>query len=965
MNEISPWRIRRVGRAGDMQAEYSHVSEADEVSLSTYWNILVKNRRTILAIFFVVFAAGTYFALSATTLYTAAATIKIEAQSPRVTGGLGEFQPVEQAGKEEYDYYSTQFSLLRSRPLAARVITELNLGSNKTFTQAEIVSPNPLSHIQSLMSRILGFFSSSLEPLFRQRGKSDDAQALNPLGNWGNTGLELTVDQRFVDKYLSFITISPIKTTRLARIEFATPNAILSQALANAHIQVFLRMSLESRFGLTKEAREFLEQKKDELRQKLEKSEAELNKFRRGNNVLSVDKGENIVVDRLVDLNKQLTVARTQRIDAESLTRTVENKNYQDLADLMRQPLVQQLNSNIATLEAEKARVGTIFKPDHPRILELNQQIAAARQAFNNEIAKVVSGIRSNYAAALAKERALEIEVAKQQQDALNLRELGVKYTVLQEDVNANRSLYESVLKRLSETNVSNVAISNMEIAERAVRPLSPSGPNAPLYILASMLSGLFFGIGFAFLREFISSKVGTPEDVLRATGLATLGVVPDAKFLDEPTSNIRARFAKLNLARQSLFSDKATIGKELIVNQSPLSIISESYRTIRTSLLLTQAEKPPQVILLTSPSPQEGKTTTALNIGIALAQDGRSVLLIDGDMRKGLCHARLGLRNHQGLSNVLTGTLSLQEGLRSTKIEGLSLLSCGLVPPNPSELLGSRKMTEVVQELRQRFEFILIDSPPIIGITDAAILSVLVDGVLLVFNAATTSTIYAQKAVERLDMIRARLLGVVLNSVNLDDPHYAYYRSYRTYYNNFNDSVPTTKPREEVAPDAESSVASFTRRFQSAATEKEIEDLDEGDAIKVQNSRPVTKSIVDSQATSMGESDTETLRKTSFNLYGTARGIEERGTTRTQSAGVVPSEFMERFISIFANSMGPIAPLVLRDHIAALGESPSSFPQSRILELVELIAPEIWDEHLRSEFQRKITDEIRTLANI
>src|SRR5688500_13774727 len=203
-----------------------------------------------------------------------------------------------------------------------------------------------------------------------------------------------------------------------------------------------------------------------------------LNNFRRSHGVVSVEKGENIVVDRLVDFNKQLTAARAQRIEAESLHRTVENRNNQELAEVMKQGLVQHLKSNVATLEAEKARVATVFRPDHPRIQELNQQIAAARQAFDDEIAQAVRGIKSAYSAALAKERGLEAEADKQQRDALKLRELGVDYTLLQEEVNANRSLYESVLKRLSETNVaSDLAVSNMQIAERAPMPRGSSGP--------------------------------------------------------------------------------------------------------------------------------------------------------------------------------------------------------------------------------------------------------------------------------------------------------------------------------------------------------------------------------------------------------------------------------------------------------------------------------------------------------
>jgi len=264
MNEISPWRMRPVSQKEYVQPEYGHVSEPDEVPLSAYWSILVKNRRTILAIFLVVFAAGTYFALSATTLYTAAAIIKIEPQNPRVTGGLGEFQPLDPAGRDEaYNYYPTQFALLQSRPLAARVIMELGLEANKTFADAKIVSPNPLSHIQNWVSRLLSVFTSHVAPFFRSHVRSDDGQALNSLGNAGQAVLELTVKQELIDQYLSFITVAPVIKTRLARIEFTTPNPTLSQMLANAHLQSFMRMSLEDRFGLTREAREFLDQKKN------------------------------------------------------------------------------------------------------------------------------------------------------------------------------------------------------------------------------------------------------------------------------------------------------------------------------------------------------------------------------------------------------------------------------------------------------------------------------------------------------------------------------------------------------------------------------------------------------------------------------------------------------------------------------------------------------------------------------
>ena len=783
MNELSSPRTRRLMRNEEIRSDFVQAPEDEEIPLSTYWNILVKHRKIIVWIFLFVSVPGGYFALSATRLYTAAARINIEPQNPRVTG-VGELQPLEgRDSRGEYGYHETQFALLQSRPLAARVITDSGLTTNTVFTDAAVVSPNPANRIKSWISVFLSFVT----PFLKTKSKTEDFDITQESEIPSKLEPELSVSSSLIDQYLGFLGVEPIRQTRLVSVQFTTPNPALSQMLANAHVQAFLRMSLENRFTLTQEAWEFLSLRKNELQQKLEKSEIELNRFRRAHGVLSVEKGENIVVDRLVDLNKQLTAARAQRIEAESLLKIVENRNYQNLAEVMRQGLVQQLKSNLATVEAEKARLTMIFQPDHPRIQELDHQIAAARDALNEEVAHVVRGINSNYAAALAKERALEREAQKQQSDALQLRELGIQYTVLQEDVNATRSLYESVLKRLSETNISNdVAISNLQIVEKAAKPSGPSGPNVPFYFLASIASGLFFGVSAALLREMFHSTVSTPEEVWRSVGLATLGAVPHLRFLNKPLYNGGKNGVKE--AGPPILS--RVPAQEIITNHGPLSIMNEAYRVIRTSLLLSQAEKPPQVILLTSPLPGDGKTVTSLNLAIALARDGHSVLLIDADMRMGCCHNRLGLANNRGLSNILTGRLTLEAGIQETPVSGLSLLSRGVPPPNPSELLGSRKMKDILKELRCQFDFILIDSTPVIAISDAAILSVITDGVLLVFDSQKTSTACAQKAVEFLDRVRAHLLGVVLNAVNPDNPDYLYYRTYTKAYQVANPEV-------------------------------------------------------------------------------------------------------------------------------------------------------------------------------
>ena len=952
MKEITPWRGHRLAPAQDIQPEFTHVSEPETFSLSEYWNILVKRRRIIILLFFIVFGAGAYFALSATPLYTASATVKIEPQNPQVTG-LSELQPLELRG--EYDYYQTQFALLQSRRVAARVIGELGLESNKGFTDAEVISPNPMDHAKSWMNRLFGYVSFFVSPLFRtSQGPTSSSGNLPTFA--GATEVELSVPDRLIDQYLGFIAIAPVKQTRLVRIQFTTPSPGLSQALANTHVESFMRMSLESKFSLTKEAREFLDQKKLELRERLEKAEVAINQFRRAHGVVSVEKGENIVVDRLIDLNKQLTVARSLRIESESLYRTVENRNNRDLADIMRQGLVQQLKGNIATLEAEKARMGTIFKPDHPKIQDLNQQLNAAQQALTSEISNVVGGIKSSYTAALAKERALQSEAEKQQEDALRLKELGVDYTVLQEEVNANRSLYESVLKRLSETNVSkDLAVSNMQISERAAKPRRASAPNVSLYLLASMISGLLLGVGTAFLQEFLDSTLGTPDEVWRAVGLGTLGVVPHIKSLINKGHGTGGPIQRLIGRREAsnVLTDNPEAAKGLIISHAPVSVLSESYRAIRTSLLLSQAERPPQVILLTSPSPGEGKTLTSTNLAIALAHDGHSVLLIDGDLRRGRCHGQLGLRSARGLSNVLTGGLNLEESIQSTAVSGLSFLSRGAPPPNPSELLGSQKMKEVLKKLKEKFEFIVIDSPPVMALSDAAVLSVLSDGVLLVFDGQKTSTANAQRAVERLDMVKARLLGVILNGVNLDDPQYAYYYDYYSYF-----PLPTGN-------DA------------AGLTESEAVDASNGRHGTAQNGNSRTGL----NATDIAENG-EPLQQESKNENGKSPQVAAFSTTSVSSdashhdlesqSGVfqqvrtdllVSQEFMNRLLNLMLDAVGPVAPLILRDHIALLGESQNAFPRNRIDELVKLIAPEILHREIRANFQKEISEEIRNLG--
>jgi polysaccharide biosynthesis transport protein len=747
----------------DDDMEYYYSDREGTKHLRDYWQVILKRLRYMVPIFCGTVVLGFLITVFSPTLYTARATLKIEPQNPSFTG-YAEMQNA--GGSDRYDYYQTQYALLNSAPLAARVIKALGLESNPALTTSRFNLVSWVTgSIESVLKSIAGLFQS-------QSGSG---------GRGRPTAYELGVNPRLVGRYRSFLKIEPVKNTRLVDVSFSTPDPRLSQELANNHATAFIQMILENRFNLTQEARDFLQKKLAELRGKVVKAESELNSFRQKHGVVSLEKGENIVVDRLMDLNKQLTQARSERIQAESLYQMTRNKNPEYLAQVLSNPLILQIKGTLANLETEKGRLSSIYTPEHPRLQELNQQIAEAKRGMASEVGTIVRGIESNYAAARSREQALEDEAKNQQQTALNLKEVGVDYAVLNEEVVVNRGLYENVLKRMNETNVANdLAASNIQVVQRAEQPTSPSSPQLMKNLMVAAFLGLVLAVAFAFFLEYMDATMHTPQQVWSAVSLATLGVVPHVRSLSQRYHPMLSD----NTASNRLEPGSTDgVGREIVVAHDQFSIVAESYRTIRTALMLSQAERPPKVILLTSPCPNEGKTVTTLNLAIALAQGGKRVLAIDADLRKGRCHQLLHRKNYRGLANVLTGDVDVKQVIQETSIKDFYLLPRGSLPPNPADLLMSQRMRDILNELRTLFDFIVVDSPPIIAVSDAAVLSVLCDGVVLVFNGEKTTTPSARRATERLDKVGAHILGVILNAIDIRDPEYLDYRSYYPSY--------------------------------------------------------------------------------------------------------------------------------------------------------------------------------------
>jgi polysaccharide biosynthesis transport protein len=969
MRDLVPRAQRQPLRSDEIDAEYMYTSGSEEVHLREYWKVLLKRRRLAIIIFLAVFIAGAYCVFTATRLYTATATLKIEPQNPAVTG-MAEMLRIE-GGVQ--DYYQTQIALLQSRTLADKVITELQLESNPAFTGARVVNPNPLTRFQNwffgLLNPTIYYVSSFFEPPPPAKAKINKTQASRS-AQTSNLKQNITVKpgSKYAGLYKSFLKVQSLKGTRLVDVQFSTPDPRLSQELANGHAARFIRMNLETRFELTKEARDFLDKKNAELKEKLERSEGELNRFRQLHGVVSLEKGENIIVDRLVDLNRQLTSVRGQRIEAESLYKVVENKSTQYLSQVLSQGLVPNLRTSLLNLEAEKVKVSTVFKPDHPRMMELNQQISEAKRSLNTEITNVVRGIQENYNAARAKEQALQGEAQNQQKMALDLKEVGVEFAVLEEEVKVNRSLYESVLKRLSETYVVNdIALSNMQITQFAERPSGPSFPDIPFYLLLIAGVGIILGVGVVVALEYFDSSLGTPQHVWRAVALSTFGVIPDLNGFRQGRFDYPRRLlaAGANNRTVPAVSSKGSLpAQQLIASGDPRSVVGEAFRTIRTSLLFAQAEKPPKVILLTSPSPSEGKTLTTLNLGIALAQDGHTVLVIDADLRRGCCHARLGVSNHDGLSNVLAGKLSLQEALKKTDVEGLSLLSRGINPPNPSDLLGSQMMRRVLDETRESYDFILIDSPPAIAVADAAILSVFADGVLLVFNAKKTTASDARQAVERLDAVRATFLGVVLNGINLNNPDYSYYKHYYGSDYGGETNGPNNGTRPTNAGTDQSGLHQTSGRFEEVAPGLRSSEFVDHLIEKLTAARGLQERVDKISAILRSNSEfrpdmSENETKQTLDLKIKDQHEQANKGFGDSGSGTGSREFLNHLIEVFEERVGPMARHIVRGEVVRLGESFDSFPKNRLKELIDHISMEIINDELKEEFRQTMSKDL------
>ena len=601
----------------------------------------------------------------------------------------------------------------------------------------------------------------------------------------------LGVDPGLIDAYLRGLSVEPRIGTHLVTVGFATPDSVLSARIANAHVRAYIRRGIDLHAQASSDAEDFLQKKLLELKERVEKSEAALNAYRRDRGIVtfSLNDTSGVIMHRLNDLNTALTMAETTRIAIAAQHQLIQTGDYDSLPAVINSQLIQKLKEEAATLEGQYAEMRNRFNPGYHPLDDLAARLKNSRGRLRSEIRSVVQSVELDYQAALTKERELEKQIEQVKSHAMALHDASLQDAVLAREVDTNRQLYASVLERVKEIGVSaDMPTSNVSIVDKAEVPRHRSSPKVMQSLGMGSFLGLCIGIGLVFLLEHMDDRLKDAEEAERYLKVPSLAVVPQFALLNG-AGHVYGVKGKRVEALQGPSSERHK-STEIVVTGNRLSAAEEIYKSLRTSLLFSRAGSPPKTILITSARGAEGKTVTAINSAMTFAQTGAHVLLIDTDLRKSRCHKVLGFENYLGLTQVLVGQRPVEEVVHQTDHAGLSFLSAGPSSPNPSEFLASDEMRDLLNYLSTRYDYIVLDSAPVIPVTDSVALATMVDGVLLVVGAETPKQM-VQTTCTRLNHVGAKILGLVLNGV--DTHHSGGYHYYNHYYSNGDE--PNTVP--------------------------------------------------------------------------------------------------------------------------------------------------------------------------
>jgi polysaccharide biosynthesis transport protein len=726
-----------------------------EPHLIDYLRILRKHRWLILTFLLTIVTLVAIATFKMKPVYQATARLEIDRDTPVIAPFQG--ADSDDLYEDLENYIETQSKILQSDTLALKTIRSTGLADNPAFGG----TPNSDTQIPEL--------SANQPPMERPA----------VLGEFENS-----------------LSVKRVPNSRLLDVSFESTDPRLAAKVLNAHLKNYIDSNFTSHLASTNDASHYFEDQLTELKKKVEDSENKRLEYERDNQIWQIDEKQNITTDKLADLNKELTDAQADRIKKQAEYTMAKSGDLDSIPAIRDSVLIQTLTGKQSELRQQLADAENRTGPKFPEVQRLQEQVKQLDTLVANEKKSIVGRIEEEYQASVQRETLLKNSLEQQKKETNDMGEKLVQYNILKRDADSYKQLYDGLQQKLNEAEVSaGLHSSNIHIVDSAMIPTAPERPNKSRNILMAIVVGLIGGIGIAFLREYLDNTVKTPDDIEMMTNLPSLAVVPSFATIEG------AKQGRMSKLLSGSGADPGEISVQLMSYCMPQSQVSEAFRSLRTSLLLSQAGHPPQVILVTSALPREGKTTSAVNLAVTLAQLGDRTLLIDGDLRKPSVAKVLCLPDgkYAGLSSYLAGasTLDLVTVLHPV-IPNLSVIPTGPIPPNPADLLSAERMRQAVLELRQEYKFIVIDSPPLMAATDAVILSVLVDGVLLVVRSGETPKEAFKRTRDLLSGVKCRLLGVLLNAVDSHAPDYYY--SYRYYPYSYGGEGEGSKSRKKAA---------------------------------------------------------------------------------------------------------------------------------------------------------------------
>jgi capsular exopolysaccharide synthesis family protein len=564
----------------------------------------------------------------------------------------------------------------------------------------------------------------------------------------------------------SGIAVTSLKNSKIVNISFMSTNPDFAEVVANTVAKAYIEEILDMKMSSSRYSLEWMTKKAEEEKEKLEKSERTLQEYMKANDIVTLQDKIAITPEKLMEFNAQLIKAETKRKELEALYNKVTNisskpKDAETIPVIASDPTIQALRTQSLKAEQNIEELSKKYGRKHPAMIRAEEELRVLEQKREEEIRRVIKSIKNEYELAKSNEANLRRMLADSKAEALDLNEKFIKYGVLTREVETNRQLYDALIKRIKEQSVTEeIQTVNVWVVEKAEKPEYPVKPRKTLNIILGIIVGLFGGIGMAFFIEYLDNTIKSPEDVEAKLGIPVLGTIP---LLESKGDNIT----------------------ETILNESQ-SIYAESYKTLRTAIMLSSSVKPPQNLLITSMGPEEGKTATSVNLAITIARTGYSVLLVDSDLRKPRIHIIFGLNNLSGLSTFLAGATPDINTVFKRPLTNLTVIPSGPIPPNPSELLGSNRMKELIEILNKKFDIIVWDSPPLMTVADGIILSKILDGTIIVIKAGKTTYDLINRGLKylkgrRKTDVETNVLGIVINAFDIKkgDTYYKYYSSH------------------------------------------------------------------------------------------------------------------------------------------------------------------------------------------